>query len=145
MKIRAAATSGALALAGLLLAACSQVQQEAEDEAARVADHVLPDAVAGAVSASGARTAEERVAAAQTWLATPDPAVSDSQRGATWVVTGLEATTIRVAVYTRWESGSLFPPDQGESAWGVACRSYDVAAGVAVRPVDCPDGTPASP
>lgn len=135
----------AVGLAGVVLAGCSTVQQEADDEAARVADHVLPGALDSALTESGARTPQERATAAADWLADPGPSVMDSQGGTTWAVRGQEGVTIRVDVYAWVESGSFFPPDQGKAVWGLACRSYDVTDAVASTPVECPDGTPAAP
>ena len=135
----------AIGCAGLLLAGCSQVQQEADTEAAGVADYVVPDELGNVLASSGATTPDQRGAAAQAWLADPYSAVTVSQGGVTWAVRSREGTSIRVDVYKWLESGDLLPPDQGEAAWGLACRSYDVAAEVTVKQVDCPEGTPEVP
>ncbi len=135
----------ALALAAALLTGCSAVQQTADEEAARVADHVLPSALGDAIASSGAQTPEERAVAGRDWLSDPDPSVTDSQGGVTWVVRGRTGTTVRVDVYRYWESGDFFPPDQGKAVWGLTCRSYDVAEGVTTRRVQCPPGTPEAP
>ena len=135
----------AIGLAVALLAGCSSVQQEADDEAARVADHVLPDSLEQVVAAAGPQTPQDRVSVAREWLVAPDPSVPGSQSGAAWEVREVEGTTIRVDVYRYWESGSFFPPDQGEAAWGVACRSYDVAGPVVPSAVECPEDTPEAP
>ena len=135
----------ATGLAVALLTGCSSVQQEADDEAARVADHVLPDSLEQAVAAAAPQTPRDRISVAREWLADPDPSVTDSQGGTTWEVREVEGTTIRVDVYRYWESGSFFPPDQGEAVWGVACRRYDVAGPVVLSAVECPEGTPEAP
>ncbi len=129
-------------LAVALLAGCSQLQQDADEEAARVADHVLPGALDDALSSSAARTPEARAAAGTQWLLDPGPSAIDSQGPVRWEVLGAEGATIRVDVYTYTESASFFPPDQGEATWGVACRAYDVTASVTATVVECPDGTP---
>ena len=144
-RLMSSARWAAIGCAGILLAGCGEVRQDADTEAARVADHVLPGEVGNVLASSGASTPQQRGAAAEAWLSEPDPAVTDSQGGATWAVRSREGTSIRVDVYKWWESGSFFPPDQGEAAWGLACRSYDVAAEVTVRQVDCPEGTPEVP
>ncbi|MFC7490503.1 MULTISPECIES: hypothetical protein [unclassified Knoellia] len=132
-------------LTSALLVGCGQVQADADAAAARVADQVLPEAVAAAITTSGARTPEQRAVAGETWLSEPDPAVTESQGGTTWFVRGREGTAIRLDVYARVESGSFLPPDQGQAAWGVACRSFDVGEKVTVTPVECPEGTPETP
>lgn len=128
-----------------LLAGCSSLQREADAQAARVADHVLPGPLDDAVASADPQTPEGRAVAAEDWLLDPDPTVTASQGGATWAVRSTTGTTIRVDVYQYWESGSFFPPDQGDAAWGVACRSYDVAAAVTADPVECPEDTPEEP
>ena len=62
----------------------------------------------------------------------------DISLGGHWVVRSREGTRLRVDFYVRVESGSLLPPDGGKSAHSVACRVYDVAHGVTVQQVDCP-------
>ncbi len=135
----------ATGVAATLLTGCSSVQQEADAQAARVADHVLPKRLDAAIASVEPQTPEDRGVAAEDWLSDPDPSVTASQGGATWAVRGATGTTIRVDVYQYWESGSFLPPDQGEAAWGVVCRSYDVAAAVTAHPVECPVGTPEQP
>lgn len=135
----------AVGLAGVILTGCSTVQREADEEAARVADQVLPGALDGAIASSGAQSLQERGDAAADWLADPGPSAMDGQGGTTWVVRDQDGATIRLDVYAWVESGSFFPPDQGKALWGLACRSYDVAAGVTSTPVECPEGTPAAP
>ncbi|MGB0098990.1 MAG: hypothetical protein WBP61_01790 [Nocardioides sp.] len=132
-------------IALVLLAGCSQLQQDADAEAGRVADHVMPGALTDAISTAGARTPESRVAAAEQWLSDPGPSAIDSQGHVAWKVVASEGTSIRVDVYTYVESASFFPPDQGDATWGVACRSYAVAATVTTATVECPDGTPEEP
>lgn len=127
-----------------LLAGCSSVQQEADAEAARVADHVLPEALDQAVAA-GPQTPGGRAATAADWPRDPDPTLTTSQGGAAWEVRAVEGATIRVDVYRYWESGAFLPPDQGRAVWGVACRSYDVAGPVVADAVECPEGTPEAP
>lgn len=117
-----AAVAVALALTG-----CSSLQQEADTEAAGIADHVLPEALAQILVQNEVSTPVARGKAAQAWLSTPDPAVIQSQGGSTWVVLGRDGPSIRVDVYRYWESGSFLPPDQGNGTWGVACRTYNVA------------------
>lgn len=137
---------GRLALFALvMLTGCSSVQADADEEAARVSDHVLPEALDDAISEADPQSPEERRVAAEEWLSGPDPSVVDGQRNATWEVRGSEGTTIRVDLYTYLESGDLLPPDQGEATWGVACRAYDVARAVTATTVECPDDTPAEP
>lgn len=137
----------AAGVAVTFLAGCSSLQQDADDQAARLADHVLPSALDDALAAADppAQTPDQRAIAAEDWLSTPDPSVTDSHGGAVWVLRGSQGTTIRVDVYRYWESGDFFPPDQGEAAWGVACRRYDVADPVTSSPMECPDGTPEEP
>ena len=134
-----------LAVAATLVTGCSTLQQEADDRAAQVADAVLTRALTDELSSSDASTPAERVEVAGAWLSTPDPEVVRNKGPVAWVVRGVEGTVVRVDVYARVESGSFFPPDQGASAWGVACRAYDVAGEVTVHALDCPDGTPEQP
>ena len=128
-----------------MLTGCSSLEQDADDEAAVVADHVLPPALDDAISAADPQSPEQRRVAAEEWLSDPDPSVVDGLRHVTWEVRGSEGTTIRVDVYMYLESGDLLPPDQGEATWGVACRAYDVAGAVMTTTDECPDGTPAEP
>lgn len=128
----------------VMLTSCSQLHQDADLEAARVAN-VLSKALNDELSDAKPQTPEERRIAAEDWLSEPDPEVTSSYGGATWEVRGTEGTTIRVDVYQYLESGSFFPPDQGEATWGVACRTYDVAEAVVTRTVECPEGTPDEP
>ncbi|MGJ9422684.1 hypothetical protein [Aeromicrobium sp. CF3.5] len=132
-----------LALAAL--AGCSTIQREADDEAARIADQVLPAAIDAAIAEVDAKNGSERLVTAETLLTDPEAPIMDGQGGVVWVVRGRDATTIRVDIYRRWESGSLLPPDQGEAAWGLVCRSYDVTRSARSIVVECPAGTPRSP
>ena len=129
----------------VVLTGCSSLQRDADDEAARVADHVLPKALDDAISAADPQSPEERRVAAEEWLSDPGPSVMDGQRNVTWEMRGSGSTTIRVDLYTYVESGDLLPPDQGEATWGVACRAYDVARAVRTTTAECPDGTPEEP
>lgn len=134
------------AMAGaLLLTGCSTIQQDADTEAARLADHVLPDALSQQLAKDEASAPATRGKAAEAWLSNPDPAIIEGQGGSTWAVRGRDGSSIHVDVYRYWESGSFFPPDRGKGAWGVACRTYDVAGDVTTRSVDCPPGTPDAP
>ena len=135
----------AIGVTAVLLGGCSDVQQDADAEAARVADHVLPAAADEVLTSSRATTSERRGAVAEAWFSEPDAAVTDSQGASTWVVRSRDGASLRVDVYRRVESASFFPPDRGESAWGLACRTYDVASTVTATPVDCPAGTPKAP
>lgn len=138
--------AGAIAAAGALaLASCSTVQQEADKQAAQVADYALPSGLETALAADGSSEPEARGGAAEKWLSDPTNEVADGQGGATWVVRKRDSASLRVDVYQYWESGDFFPPDQGEAAWGVACRTYDVTNGVQTQQRTCPDGTPNKP
>ena len=133
-------------IALVMLTGCSQLQQNADKEAARVADYVLPEALNDEISNAGPQTPEQRRLAAEDWLSKPGgPPLAGSRVGATWEVLGSKGTTIRVDVYQYLESGSFFPPDQGEARWGVACRIYNVVEKVATSTVECPEGTPEEP
>ncbi|WP_193610380.1 hypothetical protein [Nocardioides lijunqiniae] len=129
----------------VVLTGCSSLQREADDEAARVADHVLPEALDDAISAADPKSSAERRGAAKKWLSDPDPSVMDGQRNVKWEVRGSKGTTIWVNLYTYVESADLLPPDQGEATWGVVCRAYDVARAVKTTTVECPDDTPEEP
>ena len=129
----------------VMLTGCSSLQRDADDGAASVADHVLPEALDDAISVADPQSPEERRVAAEEWLSDPDPSVVDGLRNVTWEVRGSEGTTIRVDLYMYLESGDLLPPDQGEATWGVACRAYDGARAVTSTTVECPDGTPEEP
>lgn len=132
-------------IAIVMLTGCSQLQRDADIEAARVADHVLPEALNDEIVHAEPRTPEERRVAAEDWLSEPGPPLTSSHAAATWLVRGSKGTTIRVDVYQYLESGRFFPPDQGEATFGVACRIYDVAKAVATSTVECPEGTPEQP
>ena len=82
---------------------------------------------------------------ADRWLRDPTRSSVDDRASAGWRVVGSQGPVIRVDVYAYVESGSFFPPDQGEAAWGVACREYDVTGRVTSTTVECPEGTPATP
>jgi hypothetical protein len=129
----------------VMLTGCSQLQQNADDVAARVADSVLPEVLDEEVSHTDSHRSEDRRVAAEDWLSEPGPPLTTSHVGATWKVRGSEGTRIRVDVYQYLESGDFFPPDQGRATWGVACRIYDVAEAVETSSVECPDGTPEVP
>lgn len=132
-------------LTAALLAGCaSTLQADADAEAERVADHVLPVALDEMAAASDTSDPDARALAVARWLADPGPSAMDGQR-ATWALRQRDGARLRVDLYARVESGSFFPPDQGRSAWGVACRTYVVGEGVLVVPIRCPDGTPATP
>ncbi len=133
------------AMTAALLAGCaSTLQVDADTEAERVADHVLPVALDEVAASTGTADPNARAVAVARWLDDPGPSVMDGQR-ATWVLREHNGARLRVDLYTRVESGSFFPPDQGDSAWGVACRTYVVGDRVLVVPTRCPDGTPATP
>ena len=132
-------------IALVMLTGCSQLQQSANDEAARVADSVVPEALDDGISHADPAAPEDRKVAAEDWLSEPRPPLMRSRVGATWWVRGSKGTAIRVDVYQYLESGDFFPPDQGKATWGVACRIYDVADAVATSTVECPDGTPKEP
>ncbi|GGD12857.1 hypothetical protein [Nocardioides daphniae] len=148
-SLRSRATTrprGAALLTGLvLLAGCSSLQDDADEQAAQLADGPLLSGLEREMQTAGATTEEERGAAAEAWLSTPAPAITESHGGSTWVVREREGASVTVAVYQYWESGSFFPPDQGEAAWGLACREYEVAPQVTARSIPCPEGTPAAP
>ena len=132
------------ALLTLSLAGCSTLQETADDETTRIANGPLPMALTDAVAA--ATTPEERAVAAQEWLSDPYGNTLDGYGGTTWALRGAEGTTFRVDVYHWWESGDLLPPDQGNAVWGLACRTYDVAApDVVTTAVECPEDTPTAP
>lgn len=133
-----------IGLVCVLLTGCSTIQQQADDIAAASADYTMVDVLTEVIAASDAQTPEERVAAAEDWLSDPYRGRSSlDNRGAVWVTRGRQGAKIRIDLYSFEESASLLPPDAGESAWGVACRTYDVAEGVTVITIECPDGTPA--
>lgn len=140
-------------IALVMIAGCSQLQQnadqlqqDADDEAARVADYVLPEALNDEMSNVDPQTPEQRKLAAEDWLSKPGgPRLTGSRVGASWNVRGSKGTTIRVDVYQYLESGSFLPPDQGEARWGVACRTYNLAEKVVTSTVKCPEGTPENP
>lgn len=145
MPFRLAVSALAVVVGALLTGCAGTIQVDADTEAARIADHVLPLALDDAAATSAASDPNERAAAVADWLADPGPSVMDGQRSTTWVVRGLDGDQLRVDLYTRVESGSFLPPDQGEDAWGVACRTYVVTERVLVVQRTCPDDTPAEP
>lgn len=126
---------------GVGLSACSTLDTEADDAAAVVADRLLPPALTRVLRRAGAESSQARLRAADRWLRDPTRSTLDDRAAAGWRVVGSQGSVIRVDVYAYVESGSFFPPDQGEAAWGVACRAYDVAGRVTTTAVDCPDGT----
>ena len=128
----------------VVLTGCSSLQRDADDEAARAADRVLPEALNDAISVSDPHSPGERRVAAEEWLSDPYSSL-DGLSNVTWEVRGSEGTTLRVDLYMYLESGDFLPPDQGEATWGVACRAYDVARAVKTTTVECPDGTPEEP
>lgn len=139
-----------LALAAVLgigvgLSACSTLDTEAESEAVVVADRLLPQVLTRVLRRSGAESSQARLTAVDRWLRGPRSSTIEDRARAGWRVVGSQGSAIRVDVYAYVESGSFFPPDQGEATWGVACRAYDVAGPVTVTPVVCPEGTPAVP
>ena len=132
------------ALLTLSLTGCSTLQVTADGETALIADGPLPLALTDAVA--GATTPDQRAVAAQQWFSDPYGNYLDGHRGTKWALRGSEGTTFRVDVYYWWESGDLLPPDQGNAVWGLACRTYDVAApDVVTTAVECPEDTPAAP
>jgi len=134
----------AICLATGILSGCGGLQKQADIEAARLADSVLPVSLEDAITSSGAVNPAERVIAAQEWLSNPAPSL-DGQGTNEWLADNTSGTTIQVTVYAYSESASFFPPDQGEATWGTACRSYDVADKVTATPLECREGTPDEP
>ncbi|QCX28837.1 hypothetical protein [Nocardioides jishulii] len=129
----------------LVVTGCSTLQEDADEQAARLADGALLEGLEREMQTVGATTAAQRGEAAEAWLSTPDPAITDGHGASTWVVREQEGASVTVAVYQYYESGSFFPPDQGEAVWGLTCRTYEVTREVTARSVTCPDGTPATP
>ena len=118
------------------VAGCSTIQSETDEDAAKCADYAVPDALRKELGSRGLISPTARADAAQTWFVEtnpPDVNVVDE-----WVVRWRRGTRFRVDLYRHMESGSLLPPDGGKSASSVACRVYDVAHGVTVQQVDCP-------
>ena len=118
------------------LAGCSTIQSETDEDAAACADYAVPDALRKKLDSRGLTSPTARADAAQTWFVEtnpPDVNVVDE-----WVVRWRRGARFRVDLYRHMESGSLLPPDGGKSASSVACRVYDVAHGVTVQQVDCP-------
>ena len=117
-------------------AGCSTIQSETDEDAAKCADYAVADALRKELDSHGLTSPAERADAAQTWFnETNPPDVNVVDR---WVVRSRDGTRFRVDLYRHMESGSLLPPDGGKSASSVACRVYDVAHGVTVQQVDCP-------
>ena len=138
----AAAVLGALLT--LCLAGCSRLQATADKETVGIADFAVPMALTDAVAA--ATTPEQRAVLASEWLSDPYSTLPDGYGPTSWALRGRDGTTFRVDVYHWWESGDLLPPDQGEAVWGLACRTYDVAAPTVVTTtVECPEDTPTAP
>ena len=128
------------------LTACSTIQQDADDEAVVVADQLLPQKLTRMLRRAGAESPQARLRAVDRWLrGDPTRSTLRDRASAGWRVVGSEGSVIRVDVYAYEESGSFFPPDQGEAAWGVACRAYDVAGRITTTAVECPEGTPETP
>lgn len=117
-------------------AGCSTIQSEADVQAADSADVAVPRALRKELDSRGLASPAERADAGQVWFNETRPI--DISLGGHWVVRSREGTRLRVDFYVRVESGSLLPPDGGKSAHSVACRVYDVAHGVTVQQVDCP-------
>ena len=118
------------------VAGCSTIQSETDEDAAKCADYAVPDALRKELGSRGLISPTARADAAQTWFVEtnpPDVNVVDE-----WVVRWRRGTRFRVDLYRHMRSGSLLPPDAGKSASSVACRVYDVAHGVTVQQVDCP-------
>ena len=118
------------------LAGCSTIQSETDEDVAGRADYDLPDALRKELDSHGLTSPAERADAAQTWFSETMP--TDISIGGHWVVRWRRGTRFRVDLYRHMRSGSLLPPDAGKSASSVACRVYDVAHGVTVQQVDCP-------
>jgi len=105
-------------IALVMLTGCSQLQQSANDEAARVADSVLPEALDDGISHADPAAPEDRKVAAEDWLSEPRPPLMRSRVGATWWVRGSKGTAIRVDVYQLPGIGALLPARSGESHLG---------------------------
>ena len=118
------------------LAGCSTIQSETDEDAAKCADYAVPDALRKELGSRGLISPTARADAAQTWFSETMP--TDISIGGHWVVRWRRGTRFRVDLYRHMRSGSLLPPDAGKSASSVACRVYDVAHGVTVQQVDCP-------
>ena len=131
---------GAVMTACVLLcfgvAGCSTIQSETDEDAAKCADYAVPDALRKELGSRGLISPTARADAAQTWFRETMP--TDLSIGGHWVVRWRRGTRFRVDLYRHMRSGSLLPPDAGKSASSVACRVYDVAHGVTVQQVDCP-------
>ena len=117
-------------------AGCSTIQSETDEDAAKCADYAVPDALRKELGSRGLISPTARADAAQTWFSETMP--TDISIGGHWVVRWRRGTRFRVDLYRHMRSGSLLPPDAGKSASSVACRVYDVAHGVTVQQVDCP-------
>lgn len=133
-----------LLVVGGCVLGCGSLQRDANDRAAQIADYTVRDGLKKSIAAANADSPQERAQAALNWLRDPNLTQAETQ-GGTWIVKGSEGTTIRVDVYRKYESGALLPPEQGKSAWGVACRTYDVSTSVTVSSIVCPDGTSDEP
>ena len=118
------------------VAGCSTIQSETDEDAAKCADYAVPDALRKELGSRGLISPTARADAAQTWFSETMP--TDISIGGHWVVRWRRGTRFRVDLYRHMRSGSLLPPDAGKSASSVACRVYDVAHGVTVQQVDCP-------
>ena len=118
------------------VAGCSTIQSETDEDAAKCADYAVPDALRKELGSRELISPTARADAAQTWFSETMP--TDISIGGHWVVRWRRGTRFRVDLYRHMRSGSLLPPDAGKSASSVACRVYDVAHGVTVQQVDCP-------
>ena len=134
--LRFGAVMTACVLLGFGVAGCSTIQSETDEDAAKCADYAVPDALRKELGSRGLISPTARADAAQTWFRETMP--TDISIGGHWVVRWRRGTRFRVDLYRHMRSGSLLPPDAGKSASSVACRVYDVAHGVTVQQVDCP-------
>lgn len=134
-----------LLVAVLTLTSCGKLQEEGDTEAARVADHILPDVLQKAIDESGAATPRARASFADDWLTAQGTEGISGQQPVIWEVRGRDGTHFRVDLYVYWYSVALFPPEKGKAVWGRACRDVDVSRGVQMTAIKCPRGTPKAP
>lgn len=126
-------------LAALTGSACSAGDVAAADRAAAsFADGPLTTELRQVV----ARSNRSPVEAITGWLADPPAEFRHHDTNASWVIHHASPAAVTVAVYYD-DRDTTFTQSQ---AWGLACRTFRVEAGVVQSHADtCPDHTPRTP
>lgn len=129
-------------MTALLVSSCLRISQnDADEQAALVADHLLAPRLERELNEFRGGASRNRVQTIHSWLIAPDEDFLTSTNGALWVVGSPKGSAIPVTVYDLWTDTAFV----NDSRWGRACREYDVGKTITTRVVTCPTGTPREP